>query len=416
MDHQLIAYAAPLFVVLIGLELLAAHYRGRDGYRINDAISSISLGVLSTGLGVFTGGLMVLAYWLIQQSLPWSLPADHWGTWLLALIGYDFLYYWHHRLGHQVNILWAAHVVHHQSEEYNLSTALRQSGSTWLLGWVFYLPLALCGVPLTVYLSAATINLLYQFWIHTRHIGSLGWFDRWFSSPSNHRVHHGSNDRYLDRNFGGISMLWDRLFGTFQPELAEEPVIYGIRSPLRSWNPLWANLHYYCELIRLSRATRRWGDRWRLWWRAPGWLPADLADSKRLDDPRLHAKYDPPLPAGLARYLLWQFALAYLAGLHFLAGVAARGQMANIAYGAALGLTLWIIGGLLERRPPYAALEWARLGGIGLWLALSSALAPAWQLAGFAVLAVTLWCWLRVAAQASSGLQDSASSGSGASP
>jgi sterol desaturase/sphingolipid hydroxylase (fatty acid hydroxylase superfamily) len=133
----------------------------------------------------------------------------------LALVFYDFCYYWLHRAGHRVAVLWAAHVVHHQSEDYNLSTALRQTSSGFLLGWIFYLPMAVAGVPPLVFGVVALVDLLYQYWVHTQQIGRLGWFDRWFCSPSNHRVHHAVNDRYLDKNYGGILIVWDRLFGSF---------------------------------------------------------------------------------------------------------------------------------------------------------------------------------------------------------
>ena len=167
---------------------------------------------------------------------------------------YDFLYYWLHRAGHEVNILWAAHVVHHQSEDYNLSTALRQTSTGGLLGWIFYLPMALLGFPVSVFVGVALIDLLYQFWVHTEQIGKLGWFDRVFCSPSNHRAHHAVNDRYLDRNYGGILILWDRLFGTFVEEDDRDRPIYGTRSPLRSFNPLWANAEVYWATLVEARA------------------------------------------------------------------------------------------------------------------------------------------------------------------
>jgi hypothetical protein len=168
-------------------------------------------------------------------------------------------------------------VVHHQSEDYNLSTALRQTGSGWLFGWVFYLPMALLGFPPLVFGTVALIDLLYQFWVHTRQIGRLGWFDRWFCSPSNHRVHHAVNDRYLDRNYGGILMVWDRLFGSFVEEDDLEPIVYGTRKPLRSWNPVTANLEVYAALARDSWRARSWADKVRVWFKPPGWRPADVA-------------------------------------------------------------------------------------------------------------------------------------------
>ncbi|MBN8488548.1 MAG: sterol desaturase family protein, partial [Burkholderiales bacterium] len=240
---QVIVLAVPVFLALIGLEWWWGRRRGFDTYRLNDALASLSLGVINQVVPLLLG--FGIYAWVWQHAALWHLPAQAWWVWLLALVGLDFCYYWLHRAGHRVAILWAAHAVHHQSEEYNLSTALRQTGSGWLLGWVFYLPLAVLGVPPLVFGTVGLIDLLYQFWVHTRQIGRLGWFDRWFCSPSNHRVHHAVNDRYLDHNYGGILMVWDRLFGTFIDEDDAEPIVYGTRAPLASWDPLQANLVVY---------------------------------------------------------------------------------------------------------------------------------------------------------------------------
>jgi alkylglycerol monooxygenase len=170
---------------------------------------------VAAGTKLFGVGLYALAF---EHLALWRLPADAWWVWLAALLGYDLLYYAYHRFGHRVALGWAAHAVHHQSEDYNLSTALRQTSSGFLTSWVFYLPLAVLGVPPLVFGTVALVDLLYQFWVHTQQVGRLGWFDRWFCSPSNHRVHHAVNDRYLDKNYGGILIVWDRLFGTFVEE------------------------------------------------------------------------------------------------------------------------------------------------------------------------------------------------------
>ena len=215
MQEKVITYATSVFFALIALELLWGWYKGRHTYRVNDAIASIGLGVLSQVAGVFTRLLRVGIYVVVFQHVAltewpveavWALPA--------AVVFYDFCYYWHHRWMHRVGAMWAAHVVHHSSEDYNLSTALRQTGTGALLGWIPYLPMAILGVPPALFGVAALIDLLYQFWIHTEHVPKLGWFDRVFASPSNHRVHHGVNDPYVDRNYGGILIIWDRLFGT----------------------------------------------------------------------------------------------------------------------------------------------------------------------------------------------------------
>jgi alkylglycerol monooxygenase len=239
MQEKVITLATPIFFLLIFIELIVGLLRRKSTYRTNDAVNSISLGVLSQISGVFMRVLRIGIYaWLVQHMALFDLPANSVWVWIFGLLLYDFCYYWLHRMSHEVNVLWAAHVVHHQSEDYNLSTALRQTSSGALFGWVFYVPMAVLGFPLEVFAVVALIDLLYQFWVHTQQIGKLGWFDRVFVSPSNHRVHHAVNDVYLDKNYGGILIVWDRLFGTFIEERDAETIVYGTRSPLRSWNPL----------------------------------------------------------------------------------------------------------------------------------------------------------------------------------
>ncbi len=210
---QIILYAIPVFIALILIEWVYRLLRGRNNYRIADTIASISLGSISRFRGLLGIGLAGLAY--------------------------DFSYYWFHRISHEANLFWAAHVVHHQSEDYNLGTALRQSGSG-VFGFIFYLPWLVLGIPLEILLAAGAINLVYQFWVHTQHINRLGPLEWVLITPSNHRVHHAQNAIYIDRNYGGMLVIWDRIFGSFQDELPGEPCIYGIRKPLHSYNPLWA--------------------------------------------------------------------------------------------------------------------------------------------------------------------------------
>jgi alkylglycerol monooxygenase len=300
---QVIVLATPVFLLLIVLEFTVGRLCGRDTYRLADALASIGLGVMSQVSGVFAKLFTVGLYGLAFQALaPWRLPADQTWVWVAALLLYDLCYYWHHRAGHRVAVLWAAHAVHHQSEDYNLSTALRQTSSGWLFGWLFYLPMALLGFPPLVFGVVALIDLLYQYWVHAQQIGRLGWFDRWFCSPSNHRVHHAVNDRYLDRNYGGILVVWDRLFGTFQEERDDEPCVYGTRTPLRSWNPVRANLQVYADLWADSRRARRWRDKLRVWVAPPGWRPDDVA--ARFPKPAFELaavrRYDPPLSLAAA--------------------------------------------------------------------------------------------------------------------
>jgi Fatty acid hydroxylase len=298
-----------------------------------------------------------------------------------------------------VNVLWAAHVVHHQSEEFNLSTALRQTGTSFLFAWIFFLPMAVLGYPPELFLTVSLIDLLYQFWIHTEQIGSLGVIDRILATPSNHRVHHGVNDVYVDRNYGGILMLWDRMFGTFQQELAAVPVVYGSRKALRSWNPLWANLHTYWTLATDSLRAQSWADRLGVWVRHPGWRPADVA--ARYPDPpvRLQGfkRFDPPLPRILSAYCLLQATVALGVGTRFLAIAAHVAPGLATAYLGWLVLSLWIIGGLCEGRRTFLWPEALRL--LALAAGLYASLVPAgpgaaagW-IVGFACAACLSWLW-----------------------
>jgi sterol desaturase/sphingolipid hydroxylase (fatty acid hydroxylase superfamily) len=341
-----IALATPAFLALIALEYAVGRARGRSNYRLNDALNSLSLGVMSQVVGLFTRLLAVGIYAAVWSvAAPWPLPADQWWVWALAVVAYDFCYYWNHRLGHESAIFWASHVVHHQSQEYNLSTALRQTSSGALLGWIFYLPMAIAGFPPEVFVFAALVDLLYQYWIHTEHVGRLGWFDRWFASPSNHRVHHAVNDRYLDRNYGGILMVWDRMFGTFVEE--GEKCVYGTRSPLESWDPLWANLEVYVDLARRSWQATGWRERLGVWFMPPGWRPAPAGGPRWRPasfDPATVRRYDPPIPPRHAATALALFFVALLAAVPLLwfAGQLALAQRAAAA-GAIIGL-LWAAG------------------------------------------------------------------------
>ena len=370
--ERIMAWAIPGFFVLIGIELLVAKWRGRDVYYLNDAINSLGLGTISQIVGVFTKLFTIGIYgWCASHLARWTLPADSLWVWISGLLLYDLLYYWLHRLGHEVNVLWAAHVVHHQSESYNLTTALRQTGSGFLLGWIAYLPMALLGYPVEVFAIVALIDLLYQFWVHTEVVGRLGWFDRVFCSPSNHRAHHAVNDRYLDRNYGGILIVWDRLFGSFVEENDEDPPIYGTRSPLQSWNPLWANVEVYGAMLKDSWHARSWMDKFRVWIKPPGWRPVDVA--ARFPKPAFdisHARYNPPLSFAWRLYCLVQFAVLLLIGVNFLDAAPKLDLLQAAAYAVYLVYSLCALGFLLEGRSVAIGLELLRTIGTALGVML----------------------------------------------
>jgi uncharacterized membrane protein YhhN len=271
---------------------------------------------------------------------------------LLALVLYNFCYYWYHRASHEVALFWGGHVVHHQSNHYNLSTALRQTTSGVAVGWIFYIPMAVIGVTPFVFGIVALIDLLYQFWVHTKHVGKLGWFDRWFCSPSNHRVHHAVNDAYVDRNYGGIWVVWDRLFGSFKEEDPLEPCVYGTRAPLHSWDPLWANWQVYSGLLHDSWYAASWRDKLMVWFRHPGWRPEDVV--ARFAQPAFeldrHKPFEPAQTKPALQWAVGWFVLLLAAAMDVL------WHMDSMLWGDAavsvLAVTagLWGVNALLQNR------------------------------------------------------------------
>jgi alkylglycerol monooxygenase len=379
MAAKVILFATPVFFLLIVLELAWGFYKGRNTYRLNDAINSISLGILSQITALFGRVLRIGMYVLVYQwTQPWAGDFKaFWSTpggWLLALIFYDFCYYWLHRMGHESAILWAAHVVHHQSQDYNLSTALRQTSTGFLFGWIFYLPMALAGVPPEVFAVVALVDLLYQFWVHTEHIGKLGWFDRVFCSPSNHRVHHAINDHYLDRNYGGILVIWDRIFGSFQEE--DEACVYGTRSPLNSWNPIWANLEVYVSLAKQAWQAPYWTDKFLVWFKPPGWRPRerdtllanaqvirDLSNQALAQASHLQNRFNPKISRTRVIWASSGFALALASATIFLDKAPKLPAGSAFVFCLLLSLLIWGIGKLLE--PGQAMVDEDRISSRG---------------------------------------------------
>ncbi len=269
-----IAFAVPVFFLLIAFELWVAHSRGVSVYRLKDSLTSINVGIMSEFAKALGGVVSVIMYALIADrfgAFVWDV--SHPMTWISALVLYDFCYYWVHRTGHEINLFWASHVVHHSSEEFNLSTALRQSSTGFLFRWIFYIPLALLGYPVKVFVIVGLIDFVYQYWVHTQLVGKLGWLEYVVVTPSNHRVHHGQNDYCIDKNYGGIFSFWDRMFGTHADERDDDKPVYGIRKPLASWNPLWANFHHFAQIVRQVRSAGSWRHRLMYVFAKPSWTP-----------------------------------------------------------------------------------------------------------------------------------------------
>jgi alkylglycerol monooxygenase len=359
---DLIPYAIPFFLLAIAVELGYGFWRKQNTYRLNDSVSSLFMGTLRTASKLVLIGVGGAVFYAIEQRYSLSrMDTGAVSTWVFAFVAYDFCYYWNHRIGHERQIFWASHVAHHQSEDYNLTTALRQTSSGFLLGWIFYIPMFLLGVPASVFVTVASANLIYQFWVHTEHIPKLGWYEAVFVTPSNHRVHHAQNDIYVNRNYGGVFILWDRLFGTFQEELADEACVYGIRGPLRTFNPLWANLHLYQAMIVDAWRAQHWRDKLYAPFARTGWRPADVAENypRAKYDPDAFEKYDPPASRLIGCYAIVQLLVVVAVGLGLLA-VSGVDYLGLVLVVSMIAFTMVCTTRWLDGRPALA-LELSRL-------------------------------------------------------
>lgn len=361
---QIILYAIPGFIILILAEWLYGLARGRNTYRVADTITSISLGSISRLRGLLFLGLGAWFYTRAADGYHlFDLPDKGIGIWLFALVAYDFSYYWFHRISHEVNLFWAAHVVHHQSEDYNLGTALRQSGSG-LFGFIFYLPWLYIGISPEILFASGALNLVYQFWVHTQHVHRVGPLEYIMVTPSNHRVHHAQNKIYIDRNYGGIFCIWDRTFGTFQPELPGETCIYGIRKSLESYNPFWANVHIYWATFLDSWHAKRWQDKIKVWFKGPGWRPPGLAEAcpvKRADLAHFR-KFAPEVSKPIRIYAFFQFFCTTLAGTGMLIVAKSWDSMPLVLVTLLIFLSFYIQSAWTEGRGFAGRFEWLKLG------------------------------------------------------
>ncbi|MCH2190618.1 MAG: sterol desaturase family protein [Gammaproteobacteria bacterium] len=346
---EIILYSVPFFFLLIAVELIAERIKRTDYYRVNDSLTSLATGAINQIVNVSSRLIPFTFYTLVWHYFAIFELGQSWFVWVAAFVLYDFCYYWNHRMGHEMNLLWASHVVHHSSEEYNLTTALRQTG-TGFFSFVFYLPMALLGFDPIIVITVGAINLVYQFWVHTRHVGKLGWYEWIFVTPSNHRAHHAQNSVYIDKNYGGVFILWDRMFGTYQEELDSDPVIFGITGAVKSWNPIWVNFQVYAQLFHDAWFARRWVDKLTIWFRRTGWRPADVAERFPLDKVNLSkfVKYDVPLPNLLKAYSIVQYAAIACLSLYFSTSVAELSPQIRLQLVVLVLMGLFGIGAVLE--------------------------------------------------------------------
>ncbi len=359
--NTIILIFVPLFALLIIVEVVVDRLRGTGYYRMSDSINSVSAGILSRLTRPARKFISLAVYAVVVEHVAlfdWQVSTTQW---IVAFILYDFCYYWKHRTAHEVNILWAAHVVHHSSEEFNLSTALRQPSGNFI-GWIFYLPMALLGIDVMVMLAVGTLNLVYQFWVHTRYVPKLGWCEWLFVTPSNHRVHHAINDVYIDRNYGGVFIIWDRLFKSYQEESPGEPCMYGIRKPLHSWNPIWTNVHVYCQLISDARRAQSWSDKLKIWFMPTGWRPGDVAQRYPIPAFELSKfrKFDVEIRRVNAIYAQLQHIAIVSLALLLIANLQVLSIFQQCLLTGFIVLSLYGIGAVLEAKPFVVGFEIVR--------------------------------------------------------
>lgn len=356
-----IILAIPVFFLLIGIEIIIDKLQHTGYYRLNDGISNINAGITEQVSGafakLFVTGLYVLLY---EQARLFTIP-DNPVTWILLFIGIDFFYYWFHRYAHEVNVLWGGHVVHHQSEEYNLSVALRQGAFQKFGSFIFYLPLALLGFDPLMFIVISQLQTLYQFWIHTKLIGKMHpVLEFVLNTPSHHRVHHGRNPEYIDKNHGGTLIIWDRMFGTFCEEQTE--VVYGITQPLRSWNPLTAQLAVWKNLYQDISHAKGLKHKWQMLIKPPGWYPPELGGPKPAPEvDSTTPKFNIILPAWMNYYVLAHFIIALAIASYFLFSFDAFSLPLRISVACMVIFSITVIGGLLELKRWALYAEWLRL-------------------------------------------------------
>ena len=393
MDLNPIGLAVPAFFGLMVIESVWARLTGRRLFRLNDTVGDLTCGMGDQMIGLVVGVLTLGFYTSVYTRFGWlEMDATAPLTWAFGMVGVDFCYYCFHRFSHRVNVGWSTHVVHHQSEEYNLAVALRQPWFSQFHTWLFYIPLALLGLPPEVWAGSYAVNLLYQFWIHTQLIGKLGPLEWVMNTPSHHRVHHGTNPAYIDKNYAGIFIVWDRLFGTF--ELEDEAVVYGILKPIRTWNPVVANVAPISQLVMAAAGQSGIKNKLTMLIAEPGWTPEGV---QRPEFPSPTRGYDANALRGRGGYVV-----AHLLPVGIATGlVIAHSELWPLSWlGLGAGYILWTglnWAGLLEARGWASWSEPVRLVAVGAssgWLAMnqSNDLAAA-AFVGLGVLSVLSLVW-----------------------
>jgi alkylglycerol monooxygenase len=351
---NLLMIAMLAILTLVIVEALYAYFIKNFKFRTMDMISSLSAGMTNSLKNVL--GLTVVIFGYKHLFIQFAIaPLDiQWHTYIIAIVALDFATYWHHRLAHKVNIFWNRHVIHHSGEDFNIATGLRQSVSKFVNIAVFFLfPAALLGVPPEVIIIVTPLHLFIQIWYHTTHIGKLGWLEYIIVTPSQHRVHHAINKIYMDKNMSPVFCAWDRLFGTFQEELDEEPCIYGVTRQVNTWNPILINLDHLWLLIKDAWRAKSWLDKLRVWFMPTGWRPADVEEKYPVAsaDPRNFVKYDTEASSLLKAWSWVQLFMLIGMTFHLLYAIVKIGSPNIFIYAVFLFVMVYCFTSLMDRNP-----------------------------------------------------------------
>tara|TARA_A200000113_G_scaffold46990_1_gene38386 strand:- start:338 stop:1591 length:1254 start_codon:yes stop_codon:yes gene_type:complete len=345
----IITFAIPVFFLLIVIEYFYGKYVGKNTYRLNDTVTSITIGMISRFPTMLNLGVQSVIFVYISTNLNLELlSVKNPFTWIIAFLLYDLSYYWMHRMHHEIKILWATHSVHHHGEDFNLATALRQTSTGWLWKWIFYMPMILLGVPVEVFIAVAGVNLVYQFWVHTEHIGHLGWMEKVFITPMNHGIHHAKNKEYIDANYGGVFIIWDRMFGTYTAERSDLKPVYGTATPLNSWNPLWANFQVFSIMIKDTIKTKSWRDKVKVWFSQTYWRPDDCIEEKNPND--FYKKFNPKVTSDIKIFGFFQMLLTIAVSGSVLTFVSSHTYFEIAAFGIIIVFISSITGYLMQAK------------------------------------------------------------------
>jgi sterol desaturase/sphingolipid hydroxylase (fatty acid hydroxylase superfamily) len=367
---KILLIAMPIFLAAVLLEKCYGWLRGKDTYRNMDMISSLSSGITNVVKDVLGLSVSIIAYSYMVSKLAIFHIESTIVVVIIAFIALDFQGYWVHRIAHQINFFWNKHAIHHSSEDFNLACALRQSISSFVNLFTFFLlPAAILGIPADVIAVIAPIHLFAQFWYHTQHIGKMGFLEKIIVTPSHHRVHHAINPEYLDKNHSQIFIIWDKLFGTFQEELPNVPPVYGITRPVDTWNPIKINFQHLWLLAKDAWHTSNVWDKFRIWFMPTGWRPADVAERypvKKIEDVYHYKKYEPQHSPLLSVWAWLQFTAVTLLIFYFFGNLGTISSPYIFVYGGFIFLSVYSYTELMDRNP--FALAWETIKNLlGLW-------------------------------------------------